>query len=124
VAEAGRSHRGRAGRSELLQLPGPAINDIVGAEVSDPTVDMFISDIENGIADTGVKAGMLKCAIDDQGLNPGWSVCYGRWPEPITAPGSRSRCTRILEPRPDLSRWCRNDRHGVNAVAFPKSALR
>jgi phosphotriesterase-related protein len=50
---------------------GPAVNDIVGAEVPDPMVDMFVSDIENGIADTGVKAGMLKCAIDDQGLNPG-----------------------------------------------------
>ena len=53
---------------------GRAVNDIVGAEVPDPMVDMFVSDIENGIADTGVKAGMLKCAIDEQGLNPAWSV--------------------------------------------------
>jgi phosphotriesterase-related protein len=50
---------------------GPAVNDIVGAKVADPMVDMFVSDIEDGIAATGVKAGMLKCAIDDQGLNPG-----------------------------------------------------
>ena len=50
---------------------GPPVDDIVGAKVPDPMVDMFVSDIENGIADTGVKAGMLKCAIDDQGINPG-----------------------------------------------------
>jgi phosphotriesterase-related protein len=50
---------------------GPALNDIVGAEVPEVMVDMFVADIEQGIADTGVKAGMLKCAIDDQGLTPG-----------------------------------------------------
>jgi phosphotriesterase-related protein len=50
---------------------GPALNDIVGAPVPDPMVDMFIGDIRDGIAGTGVKAGMLKCAIDRQGLTPG-----------------------------------------------------
>lgn len=34
-------------------------------------VDMFIGDIRDGIAGTGVKAGMLKCAIEHQGLTPG-----------------------------------------------------
>ena len=34
-------------------------------------VDMFVRDIENGIADTGIKAGILKCATDVQGLTPG-----------------------------------------------------
>ena len=33
--------------------------------------DMFVRDIEQGIADTGVKAGMLKCATDHPGLTPG-----------------------------------------------------
>ncbi|MFT4008694.1 MAG: hypothetical protein QM655_01495 [Nocardioidaceae bacterium] len=50
---------------------GPALNEAVGAEVPDPMVDMFIGDIRDGIAGTGVKAGLLKCAIDQQGLTPG-----------------------------------------------------
>jgi phosphotriesterase-related protein len=33
--------------------------------------DMFVRDIEDGIADTGVKAGILKCATDEPGLTPG-----------------------------------------------------
>lgn len=37
----------------------------------DPMVDMFVADITEGIAGTGVRAGMLKCAIDDHGLMPG-----------------------------------------------------
>ncbi|HUA40035.1 MAG TPA: phosphotriesterase-related protein [Streptosporangiaceae bacterium] len=37
----------------------------------DPMADMFVADITTGIADTGVKAAFLKCAIDDQGMTPG-----------------------------------------------------
>jgi phosphotriesterase-related protein len=37
----------------------------------DPMVGLFVGDITEGIADTGVKAAFLKCAIDDQGLTPG-----------------------------------------------------
>jgi phosphotriesterase-related protein len=33
--------------------------------------DMFVRDIQDGIADTGVKAGVLKCATDEPGLTPG-----------------------------------------------------
>ena len=33
--------------------------------------DMFVRDIEQGIADTGVKVGILKCATDAPGLTPG-----------------------------------------------------
>ena len=33
--------------------------------------DMFVRDIEEGIADTGVKAAILKCATDQQGITPG-----------------------------------------------------
>src|SRR6201997_524838 len=33
--------------------------------------DMFVRDIERGIADTGVQAGILKCATDEPGLTPG-----------------------------------------------------
>jgi phosphotriesterase-related protein len=34
-------------------------------------VDLFVGDIEDGIAGTGVRAGLLKCAIDAPGLTPG-----------------------------------------------------
>jgi phosphotriesterase-related protein len=34
-------------------------------------LELFIGDIRYGIADTGVKAGVLKCAIDEAGLTPG-----------------------------------------------------
>ena len=50
---------------------GPALNAAVGAQVPDPMVDMFVGDITEGIAGTGVRAGVLKCAIDHQGMTPG-----------------------------------------------------
>ncbi|WP_328392241.1 phosphotriesterase family protein [Nocardia sp. NBC_00416] len=50
---------------------GPALDAMLGTQVPDPLVDMFVSDIRDGIGDTEVKAGMLKCAIDTQGLTPG-----------------------------------------------------
>jgi phosphotriesterase-related protein len=34
-------------------------------------LDMFTTDIEHGIADTGVRAAILKCATDEPGLEPG-----------------------------------------------------
>jgi phosphotriesterase-related protein len=37
----------------------------------DPMTDMFVTDITEGIAGTGVKAAFLKCAVDDQGMTPG-----------------------------------------------------
>lgn len=50
-----------------LQYRGPGT--LLGGE--DPLVGMFIADITAGIADTGVKAGILKCATDEAGLTPG-----------------------------------------------------
>ena len=50
---------------------GPALNEALGTEVPDPMVDMFVGDITDGIAGTGVRAGMLKCAIDAFGMTPG-----------------------------------------------------
>ena len=38
---------------------------------TDPMVDLFVHDITEGIVSTGVKAGMLKCAVDEPGLTPG-----------------------------------------------------
>jgi phosphotriesterase-related protein len=37
----------------------------------DPMVTFFVKDITEGIADTGVKAGIIKCATDESGLTPG-----------------------------------------------------
>ncbi len=37
----------------------------------DPIVGMFVRDIREGIGDTGVKAGILKCATEGNGLTPG-----------------------------------------------------
>ena len=45
--------------------PGTALN---GPE---PMVEMFVRDITEGIADTGVRAAILKCATDEPGLTPG-----------------------------------------------------
>ncbi len=46
---------------------GPAL----GPDVPDPMVDLFVGDITEGITGTGVRAGLLKCAIDHQGLTGG-----------------------------------------------------
>ena len=50
---------------------GPALTEGLGTDLPDPMVDMFVGDIRDGIAGTGVRAGMLKCAIDHRGLTPG-----------------------------------------------------
>jgi phosphotriesterase-related protein len=38
---------------------------------SDVLVDYFAREIEQGIGDTGVRAGILKCATDEAGVTPG-----------------------------------------------------
>jgi phosphotriesterase-related protein len=43
----------------------------VSPDLPEPMVEMFTRDITDGIAGTGVKAGLLKCAIDEPGLTPG-----------------------------------------------------
>ncbi len=45
--------------------PGTALD---GPE---PMIDMFVRDITEGIAGTGVKAAILKCATDEPGVTPG-----------------------------------------------------
>jgi phosphotriesterase-related protein len=78
---------------------GPALDAALGTEVPDPMVDMFVRDITDGIAGTGVKAAFLKCAIDRPGLTPGVervmravAKAHCRTGAPITVhthPGSR-----------------------------------
>lgn len=44
-----------------------------GAPLDGPEImtDLFVRDIEQGIADTGIKAAILKCATDEPGITPG-----------------------------------------------------
>ncbi|HEX3545478.1 MAG TPA: phosphotriesterase-related protein, partial [Mycobacterium sp.] len=44
-----------------------------GAPLGGPEImtEMFVRDIEHGIADTGVRAAILKCATDEPGVTPG-----------------------------------------------------
>lgn len=51
-----------------FQFWGPGL--LKDADV-EPMIGHFVSDITEGIGGTGVKAGMLKCAIDEPGLQPG-----------------------------------------------------
>ena len=37
----------------------------------DPLAQLFIGDITDGIAGTGIKAALLKCAVDEPGMTPG-----------------------------------------------------
>jgi phosphotriesterase-related protein len=41
-----------------------------GPNGSDPMVDLFVKDITEGIAGTGIKAGVIKCATDRPGITP------------------------------------------------------
>src|SRR6201991_499701 len=48
-----------------LRGPGTLLD---GPEIM---TEMFVRDITDGIADTGIKAGILKCATDEPGVTPG-----------------------------------------------------
>ncbi len=50
-----------------LQSQGPGT--LLGGP--EPMVEMFSRDISRGIANTGVKAAILKCATDEPGMQPG-----------------------------------------------------
>jgi phosphotriesterase-related protein len=49
-----------------FRFRGPAVNP----QAPEPMVEMFVRDIEEGIAGTGVRAAFLKCAVDAPGLTP------------------------------------------------------
>jgi phosphotriesterase-related protein len=50
----------------FFRMRGPGI----GLE-PDPMVGLFVRDLTEGIADTGIRAAFLKCAIDVPGMTPG-----------------------------------------------------
>ncbi|MEO3783902.1 phosphotriesterase-related protein [Actinocorallia sp. B10E7] len=84
----------------FFRYRGPGLSEVLGMDVPDPMADMFVRDLTEGIADTGVKAGMLKCAIDEEGMTPGVervmravAAAHRRTGAPVTVhthPGSRS----------------------------------
>lgn len=49
----------------------PEMEASLGRPARDAMTDFFVRDITQGIGDTGVKAGMLKCAVDEKGLTAG-----------------------------------------------------
>jgi len=55
----------------FFRYRGHALNEALGTDLPDPMADLFVRDITEGIAGTGVKAAMLKCAIDREGMTPG-----------------------------------------------------
>jgi phosphotriesterase-related protein len=46
---------------------GPALDP----SLPDPMVDLFVRDLTEGISGTGIRAALLKCAVDHDGMNPG-----------------------------------------------------
>ncbi|TDC93071.1 phosphotriesterase-related protein [Actinomadura sp. 7K507] len=40
-------------------------------DIEEPLTELFVKDLTKGVGDTGVRAAILKCAIDAQGLTPG-----------------------------------------------------
>ena len=61
---------------------------------------MFVGDITDGIAGTGVKAAFLKCAIDEPGLTPGVERVLRAVSRAHAKPARRSPCTRTRAPAP------------------------
>lgn len=51
----------------FFRMRGP----VLGFDLPEPMVDLFVRDINDGIAGTGVRAAFLKCAIDEPGMTPG-----------------------------------------------------
>ena len=70
----------------------------------EPMVEMFIREIREGIADTGVRAGILKCATDQPGMTPGRRARPARrGPGPPGHRASPSPRTRRGRPSPGAS---------------------
>jgi phosphotriesterase-related protein len=50
---------------------GPGLKPVVGVDLPDPMVDLFVRDLTAGITGTSARAAFLKCAIDHPGLTTG-----------------------------------------------------
>ncbi len=56
--------------------------------------DLFVRDINEGIADTGIKAGVIKCATDEPGVTPAVEQVLRCCARRIAKPACRSPRTR------------------------------
>jgi len=63
----------------------------------DPMIEYFTRDITEGIARTGVRAGMLKCAIHRQGMTEGVERVMRAVARVHRRTGVRSRFIRIRQ---------------------------
>lgn len=72
-----------------------------GAQLDGPEImtDMFVRDIEHGIADTGIKAGILKCATDEPGLTPGVEKIFQRHASARSSGGAAASVSRAAATR-------------------------
>lgn len=82
----------------VFSLRGPGT--MLGGD--DPLIDMFVADIEDGIAGTGIRAAFLKCAIEDR-LTPGVeramvavAAAHHRTGAPITVHTSPAHGTGLI----------------------------
>jgi phosphotriesterase-related protein len=76
-----------------------------GADGVDPMTTLFVGDLTEGIAGSGIKAAFLKCAIEEEGLTPGVervmravARAHAATGAPVmvhTHPGSRSGLTAL-----------------------------
>ena len=66
----------------------------------EPMVEMFVREIREGIGETGVRAGILKCASDRPGITPASSGCSGPWRRRIGPPEFPSPRIRRRRPSP------------------------
>ena len=86
----------------FLLYRDPAIHAAIGlGEATRSEIELFVGDITEGIADTGVKAAFLKCAIDHKGLTPGVGARHASGgARPTARPAPRSPCTPTPARRP------------------------
>ena len=83
-------HRGRHGPLHLrLTPPLLRLPRLHRCARTHPTLseEFFLRDIEDGIAGTGVRPGVLKCATDKRGSLPESSAFCVRWRRSTGAPG-------------------------------------
>ena len=71
----------------------------------DPMIADFTKDITDQIADSGVRAALLKCCVEAPGLVPGVERVAARWRPCTGRPGRRSACTPTAAAGPGCRPW-------------------
>ena len=88
----------------------------------DRMAEFFVRDIVEGIGRTGVRAGMLKCAVDHPGSRRTSPGCWMQSRRRTTRPACRSPCTRT---RLSSAGWMlsRNSRAGASRWTGSSSGM-